>query len=94
MKAIVREGYVVFVRNRKYGAGIQIPAPDLKDVLENQSWKVEVSNGEQKEEERKQEETETRSDSSEEKEMIKDIAVDRMVKTEHTKKRGRVSKCL
>jgi hypothetical protein len=86
MKVIVRQGYIVFVRNRKYEAGAQIPASDVQEVLANQSWKVEVFNGKK---EKGSEETETAAatGSGKEKEVIKDIAVDRMIKAEHTKKR-------
>jgi hypothetical protein len=85
MKVIVRQGYIVFVRNRKYEAGAQIPASDVQEVLENQGWKVEVFNGKK---EKGSEETEAAATGSgKEKEVIKDIAVDRMIKAEHTKKR-------
>jgi len=78
----VRKGYVIFCGNLRLREGEIVPEDYRKEVLANQSWKVEViQNGK---EERK-EEKETSSASGSEKEEITDVAVDRMVR--HAKKR-------
>lgn len=82
--ATVRNGYVVFDKISKYEAGMEIPASILKRVLETQSWKVE--NG--KQEESKETKETTASSGNGKKEEIKDITINRMVKSSEVKKKG------
>jgi hypothetical protein len=71
MEAIVRNGYIVFHRNNKYEAGTKIPASILTDVMNTQSWKVEVF----------QDEKEKRTED------IVDITTNRTMSEKFTKKR-------
>ncbi len=91
----VRKGYVVFYGGLRYEAGCLLPASSLKEVLINQSWKVEgvINVKQEKEERQEREEIPTASNSDgEEKEEMKDIASNRMMKSSAVKKKNSNSK--
>ena len=79
MAAIVRKGYIVICGGKRYEEGMEIPSSVLKDVVEKQSWKVEVKDG-------KKEEGKEVKRQKEEK--LEDISSNRMVGDSLTKKRG------
>jgi hypothetical protein len=77
----VRKGYVVFCNNSRIVEGGEIPLQFYDSVLKDQSWKVEeVSDG------KKEEKRET-GNGNREKEEIKDIVVNRMIKDKEVKKK-------
>ena len=87
MKATVRKGYIVFYRNNKYEAGSEIPASILKEVVENQSWKLEVSDGKEKDKIKSSRDTDKTKEQEQEKE-IRELVSDRMIDGSTVKKKG------
>ncbi len=89
MKLVVRKGYVVRHNGKLYREGTEVPSPISKEVLKNQSWKVnileEMKGGNKEEEKQKREETEKPEGTEE----IKDLVNDRMVGDSLIKRRGK-----
>jgi hypothetical protein len=94
---LVRKGYTVIYGARRFPSGSVIPDSIVDtDLINKQSWKLEDSaNGKEstgsrsEEQEELKEQPQEKEDTKEEKEVIKDIAVNRMMKAKTIKKKGK-----
>lgn len=79
MTAVVRKGYIVICGGKRYEEGAEVPSSVLKSVLEKQSWKVEVKDGEKEK---------GKEVKGQKEEKLEDVSSNRMVGDSLVKKRG------
>ena len=85
----VRQGYVVTHLSYVCRAGTEVPASILKEVLKNQSWKLEEIVENVKKETSKEKEITEGNSGNKEKEEISDLITNRTMTEKETKRKAK-----